>query len=184
MRAQPESMAQVYPVSARLLHWAMAALILSMLFLGVAMVSSLAEWRTSAIGLHKSFGALALLLVILRLANRVRFKAPALPAGLSGAQKLAARATHWLLYGLMLAVPLSGWAMQGAAGLAVRPFGLFTLPAIAPEGIALYGLFRDLHGLFAWGLFGLVLIHLSAALHHGLVRGDNVLGSMLGRRGR
>lgn len=171
-----------YPPSARLLHWAMAALILSMLFLGVSMIDSLAIWQHPARTLHKSFGILALLLVALRLTNRLRFTAPGLPADLAPAQRLAARASQVLLYALMIAVPLTGWAMQSAGGVPVRVFGLLTLPPIAPARLELYALFREGHALLTWGLFGLILLHIGAALHHGLVRRDGVLAGMLGRR--
>ncbi len=173
---------QSYPPSARLLHWAMAALILSMLFLGVSMIDSFAPWQHPARTLHQSFGILALLLVALRLANRLRFPAPALPADLAPAQRLAARASQVLLYALMIAVPLTGWAMQSAGGVPVRVFGLFTLPPITPVRLELYALFRDGHALLTWSLFGLILLHVGAALHHGLIRRDGVLAGMLGRR--
>ncbi len=173
---------QAYPPSARLLHWAMAALILSMLFLGVSMIDSFAPWQHPARMLHKSFGILALLLVALRLANRLRFPAPALPADLAPAQRLAARASQVLLYALMITVPLTGWAMQSAGGVPVRVFGLFTLPPITPVRLELYALFRDGHALLTWSLFGLILLHVGAALHHGLIRRDGVLAGMLGRR--
>ncbi|MBP8231331.1 MAG: cytochrome b [Rhizorhabdus sp.] len=168
-----------FPASARLLHWVMAALILSMLFLGVSMVTSLSGWHDPAILLHKSFGILVLLLAAVRLLNRLRFTAPPLPADLSPLQALAAKASHWLLYAGMFAVPLSGWAMQSAAGTPVRPFGLFTLPPLTAPDLACYGWLREAHFLMTWGLFALLLVHIGAALHHGWVRRDGVLQSML-----
>ncbi|MDY7079868.1 MAG: cytochrome b/b6 domain-containing protein, partial [Chloroflexota bacterium] len=40
-------------------------------------------------------------------------------------------------------------------------------------------LFREGHALLTWGLFGLILLHIGAALHHGLIRRDGVLAGML-----
>ncbi len=166
-----------YPASARLLHWAMAALLLSMLFLGAAMVDRWQPWATSAIQLHKAFGLLALALAVLRLVNRLRFRAPPLPAGMPAAQRAIAHASHVLLYALMLALPLTGWAMQGAAGLPVQVAG-WVLPALVEPDLARYGLLRELHAWLAYGLLGLVLLHAGAALHHGWVRRDGLLARM------
>ena len=128
-----------YPASARLLHWAMAALLLSMLFLGAAMVDRWQPWATSAIQLHKAFGLLALALAVLRLVNRLRFRAPPLPAGMPAAQRAIAHASHVLLYALMLALPLTGWAMQGAAGLPVQVAG-WGMASVLVLGLAMLAL--------------------------------------------
>ncbi|MBD7988719.1 cytochrome b/b6 domain-containing protein [Luteimonas sp. Sa2BVA3] len=92
-----------------------------------------------------------------------------------------ARASHWALYALMLALPLTGWAMQGAAGLPVRVGGV-VLPALVDADLARYGLLRELHAWLAYGLLALVLGHAGAALHHAWVRRDGVFEHMtLGR---
>lgn len=174
-----------YPASARLLHWIMAALLLSQLSLGLAMVDRWQAWTTAAIQLHKAFGVLALLLVGLRLGNRLRFRAPLLPSSLPTVQRALARASHWTLYALMIALPLTGWAMQGAAGLPVRVVGV-VLPALVDPDLARYGLLRELHAWLAYGLAALVLLHAGAALHHAWVRRDDVFGHMAlwGRQAR
>lgn len=56
---------------------------------------------------------------------------------------------------------------------------MFQLPLLVSEGIEAYGLYRELHGILAWALFGVIVMHISAALHHGLIRQDSVLPSML-----
>lgn len=166
-----------YPLSARLLHWAMAALLLSMLCLGAAMVDRWQPWATTALQLHKALGLLALLLLLVRLLNRLRFRAPALPDDMPAAQRAIAHASHLGLYALMLALPLSGWAMQGAAGLPLQLFG-FVLPALVDADLARYGLLRELHAWLAYGLLALVLLHAGAALHHAWVRRDGLLARM------
>lgn len=80
---------------------------------------------------------------------------------------------------LMLALPISGWLMRNAAGLPVSFFGLFNLPLLGSQGIASYALYRELHSIIAWSLFAVIVLHISAALHHGLIRQDSVLPSML-----
>lgn len=168
-----------FPTSAKFMHWLSALLIISMLFLGVSMIQSLATWQHTALQLHKSVGALVLVLVLIRLINRLLIQMPPLPTDLNWAQRFAAKASHIVLYVLMLAIPLSGWAMQSAAGLTVSPFGLFNLPTLINENVQYYAIFRELHGILTWTLFAVIVLHVSAALHHGLVRKDSVLSSML-----
>ncbi|WP_352255995.1 cytochrome b/b6 domain-containing protein, partial [Pseudoalteromonas sp. 19-MNA-CIBAN-0066] len=84
-----------------LIHWAMALIILSMLFLGLSMVQSLAVWQVEAIALHKSFGVLALVLVAIRLINKLVTTSPALPPSVPKAQALAAHLTQVGLYASM-----------------------------------------------------------------------------------
>lgn len=173
------SQADVYSLPARVLHWAMALLLFSLLLAGLAMVQSLQTWHLTLLAAHKSFGVLALLLAVIRLAVRITHTPPALPTSLPAAQKHAAHATQVLLYVAMFAMPLTGLLMQGAAGRPVNVLGLFTVPALLPVDLRAYGLLRELHGWGAWGLIALVLLHVTAALHHGLIKRDKVLRSML-----
>ncbi|MFK8332370.1 cytochrome b [Pseudomonas sp. BJa5] len=159
---------------ARLLHWLMALLILAMLFVGVSMVVDLSPRHTLLISLHKAIGLALLLLVLVRILVRLTLPHPPLPSDLPRVQRLAAGASHWLLYALMLAMPLIGWGMLSAGGY---PLPL-QLPALLPHDLHLYALLRKAHGVLAYVLFATVLIHLGAALVHGLVRRDGVLRSM------
>ncbi|PZO09701.1 MAG: cytochrome B [Lysobacteraceae bacterium] len=158
----------------------MALLIIGMVFVGAAMVDSVATWQPTAVQLHKWLGLTLLVLVTLRLAYRLRHRAPALPSDLPKLQALGARAAHVGLYLLMFAMPLLGWAMQGAAGTPVMMPGGWVLPALLAPDLATYGLLRDLHALFAYTLFALILLHAGAGLYHGFVRRDGVLESMTG----
>ena len=170
---------QSFPTSAKLLHWLSALLILCMLFIGVTMIQSLATWQNTALQLHQSVGVLVFILVAVRLLNRLRFQAPALPSDITGFQHFAAKATQVLMYVLMLALPISGVLMRNSAGLPVSFFGVFDLPLLVSESMASYGLYREAHGIMAWSLFGVIVLHISAALQHGLIRQDSVLPSML-----
>lgn len=176
-----------FNLPARLLHWSMAALILAMLFIGVAMVTSLADYHALVV-LHRPLGILILLLAAFRLANRWRHPPPPLPLDLPAWQRHAAHASHIALYGLMLAMPLVGWAMLSAARYPVALVGPLVLPPILPQSPGLYAWLRGLHTVLAYALFGLILAHLGAALIHGLIRRDGVFSSMAlrttGRRTR
>lgn len=170
----------VYPLSMRVFHWGMAALLLSLLFAGLAMVQSLQTWQPTVLALHKAFGVIALIAVLARLINRLRHNTlPALPSDLPSWQQFAARASHVLLYAAMIAMPVSGYLMQSAAGRSVSMFGWFSLPPLMDANLIAYAVFREFHGWVAMALIALIVVHIGAALHHGLVRKDGVLKSML-----
>ena len=159
---------------ARLVHWLMAILILAMLFIGVSMVGDLSPRHPWLVELHKATGLALLALVELRIILRLTLPHPPLPADLPPLQRFAAGASHLALYGLMLAMPLLGWAMLSAGGYP-RPL---QLPAIMPHDLQLYAVLRQAHGWAGYLLFATVLAHLGAALFHALVRRDGVLRSM------
>ncbi|KVC27034.1 cytochrome b [Burkholderia pseudomultivorans] len=163
---------------ARGLHWLMAAMILAMLFIGVGMVTSL-HHRIWLIDLHRPLGIAILVLALLRLANRLCSRPPALPASLPHWQVLAAKASHWALYALMLALPVVGWALLSAGGFPIVMFKGVNLPAIVPASPALYAWLRDAHGVLARLLFAVALAHLSAALVHAWIYRDGVFSSMV-----
>ena len=170
-----------FALPARILHWLMAAMILSMLFIGIGMVASVSERHDWLVGIHKPLGIAILVLAVVRLAVRLRHPPPPLPADLPALQKLAAHASHWLLYALMIAIPLVGWAMLSAGGYPVMLSDSLRLPSIFPAGPVAFAILRHLHTWLAMLLFLTFLAHLAAALYHGLIRRDGVLASMLGR---
>ena len=172
-----------FTLAARVLHWLMAVLIVAMLFIGVGMVASVSARHEWLLAIHKPLGIAILLLAVVRLAVRLRHPPPPLPADLPALQKLAALASHWLLYFLMLAMPLIGWAMLSAGGYPVMLGTSLRLPPIFPASPVAFAVLRHLHGWFAMLLFLTFLAHMAAALYHGLIRRDGVLSSMLrGRR--
>lgn len=163
---------------ARLLHWTMAPLIIAMLFIGVGMVATVSRAHDTLIAIHKPLGIALLLLVVLRVGVRLTRGSPPLPDTMPTPQRFAAKASHLVLYVLMAAMPLIGWAMLSAAGYPVTLYGPLHLPPIAPHDVALFAVLRALHTWLAFVLFATVLLHLAAALFHGLIRRDGVLSSM------
>lgn len=171
-------MGRPFPLLSRLLHWTMALLILAMLFIGVAMVSSLSDYHR-LVAIHRPLGILLLVLAAVRLINRLLSPPPPLPAVMPAVLRLAAEASHWLLYALMFAVPVVGWAMLSAAGYPIALVGAVHLPPILPHDRALYAVLRPAHTVLAFLLFGTFLAHLGAALTHALVFKDGVFRSMI-----
>ena len=162
----------------RVLHWLMAACLLAMLFIGVGMVSTIRPTYLTLVSIHKPLGIAILVLVLIRLALRLRYGAPALPADLPWPMKLAAEGSHYALYALMIAMPLIGWGMLSAAAYPVVLFGGWHLPPILPQSDGLHALLWDAHFYLAFAFFALILLHVAAALFHALVRRDGVFQAM------
>jgi len=170
-------MAKTFPLLSRILHWTMAVLILAMLFIGIVQVSSMSDYHR-LISIHKPLGILILILVVIRLVNRLFNPPPPLPEGMPGLLRFAAHASHWLLYSLMFALPLVGWGMLSAADYPIVLIGSLHLPAILPHSDTLYSLLRPLHTALAFLLFATFLAHIGAALMHALIFRDGVFQSM------
>ena len=133
----------------RFLHWLMAALVLAMLFIGVGMVSSVSERYALLVSIHKPIGIAILILVAIRLVNRLLNPPPPLPAHMPLWQKLAAKMSHWVLYALMFLMPLIGWGMLSAARYPIVLFGSVDLPPILPHDAMLAAQLRHLHTYLA-----------------------------------
>lgn len=156
------------------LHWAGAlcvALAVALVF-GRDWVDTRAAAR-ALLGWHREIGLVVLLLTLWRLSRIARHK-DAEP-GLVG---MLAKGSHFAFYALLVAVPLLGWAQTSAAGRPVTLPGL-TLPALLAKDRGLAESLEDWHEDIAWVLFGLVALHVAAALWHHFVRRDGVLKSML-----
>jgi len=162
----------------RIIHWTMMVLILAMLFVGVGMVSSVGPAYPALLQLHRPIGIAILALVVLRLVVRLATGAPPLPADLDPMQRFAAKSSHILLYAAMFAMPLIGWGMLSAGGYPVELSKTLILPPILPHDLKLYAVLRCLHTAVGLAFFALILVHLAAALMHGLIRRDGVLQSM------
>jgi len=173
-----------FSLVSRWLHWLMAVMVLVMLFLGIGMAASVSERYTLLAAVHRPLGLAILVLVAIRLVNRLLHPPPPLPDSLPPLQRVAAQTSHVLLYALMFILPLLGWGMLSAAPYPVVIFGSLPLPPILPQNPALYALLRKLHTDCAYVLFAVFLAHLGAALMHAMIRRDGVFESMAswGRR--
>jgi cytochrome b561 len=156
----------------------MAAMVLAMLFIGVGMVSTLSPRYHGLISIHRPLGIAILVLVVIRLINRVRNPGPALPAHLSRLERCAAKASQWVLYALMILMPLVGWGMLSAQRYPIVLMGAVHLPPILPHDAALYAWLRQTHTVLAYALFATFIAHFAAALVHGLIYRDRVFASM------
>ena len=166
-----------FPLVSRILHWTMAAMVLAMLFIGIAMVASLSDYHR-LVAIHKPLGTLILILVAIRLVNRLLNPAPPLPEGVPALQRFAAHASHVVLYALMFALPLVGWAMLSAADYPITLYRSLSLPPILSPDPALYSVLRTAHSALALLLFVTFIAHFSGAMMHALIIRDGVFESM------
>lgn len=128
--------------------------------------------------IHKPLGIAILVLVLIRLAVRLRRGAPPLPTDVPEPLKLAAYLSHYLPYTLLIAMPLIGWGMLSAAAYPVRLYPGLYLPAILPQSDRLHTILWDAHFYLAFAFFALILLHIAAAFFHLLVRKDGVFQTM------
>ena len=166
-----------FTVLMRLLHWTMAAMVLTMLGVGVAMVASLAHYHL-LVSVHRPLGIAILALVVVRFVNRLLNRPPAFPATMSRAERLAATATEYTMYALMFVQPLVGWGMLSAARYPINLYGPLHLPFILPHDAMLYAVLRETHTVLAYLLFLTFLAHLGAILFHTLIVRDGILKRM------
>jgi len=163
---------------ARLLHWTMAAMVLTMLCIGVAMVVSLADYHV-LVSIHRPLGIAILILVVVRFVNRKLSQLPPFPATMSRAERLAATASELTLYGLMFVLPLVGWGMLSAARYPIVLYGPVHLPFILPHNAMLYAVLRQMHTVLAYLFFLTFLAHFGAILFHTLIVRDGILKRMV-----
>lgn len=179
--ARPEP---VYSATARFFHWIVAVLVAVMAVTGIAMVyrgKDLNIWdglTNNLYSTHKAVGLIVLALVVLRLLYRIMAGSPPDEPTITPFQRIASHTVHWLLYVLLIAIPIGGWL-----GVSLFPaldvFGVFKIPALAAPDKALSEQVLWVHGLAAYILLGLVAMHIGAALYHYFIRGDGVLARML-----
>ena len=161
----------------RLLHWTMAAMVLTMLGVGVAMVASLADYHL-LVSIHRPLGIAILLLVVVRFVNRLLNRPPPFPATVSRAERLAATASEFLMYGLMFTLPLVGWGMLSAARYPIVLYGPLHLPFILPHDAMLYAVLRKAHTVLAYLFLLTFFAHFGAILFHTLIVKDGIFGRM------
>ena len=167
---------QFTPLS-RLLHWLMAAMVLTMLCIGVAMIASLADYHT-LVSIHRPLGIAILILVVARFVNRLVSRIPPFPATMSRAERIAATASELAMYGFMFLLPLVGWGMLSAARYPIVLFGSVHLPFILPHDAMLYAVLRKAHTILAYLFFLTFLAHFGAILFHTLIVRDGIMKRM------
>ena len=173
------AMLERYNAAAIALHWVTALLIIANLLLGVSMVPLPISPRKLHWYLwHKSIGATVFGLTSLRLVWRAIRAHPA-PVAMPDWQRRAAAVSHWMLYALLLLIPLSGWLYSSATGVQVVYLGILPLPNLVPKDKALGDVLRLTHVSLNVTLVAVIGLHVAAALKHHFYDQDTVLARML-----
>jgi cytochrome b561 len=172
-----------YGAAAIALHWLMAALLITLVVLGIYMVRlpdvGFDTRKIVLVLVHKQIGTLALALVVVRLAWRQLNPLPRLAETLPEWQKVAAIFVHLCFYALMFILPVTGWVMSSASGIPVSFLGLFTLPDLVPHNEDLFETLRQMHDWLGYALTVFIGVHAGAALRHHFVLRDETLLKML-----
>jgi cytochrome b561 len=172
--------AESWGAPAKFFHWTVALLILIQIALGFTAVA----WRLSPLKLelfvwHKSTGILILVLMLARIAWRLANRSPALPAQTPPWERTAALASHAALYALAIALPLSGWVINSAAGVPFSVFWLVPLPEVVAPDERLEELAKLVHLSLLVALCLVLAVHIGAALRHHFIKRNDVLLRML-----
>lgn len=178
-RAEPTSSAQPYTRTAALLHWAIAALILANLVMGLVCAWLELALEDGIMNLHKVTGLLVLGLSLFRLLWRLTHRPPE-PAYAGALQRKAAGTVHVALYALMVAVPISGWLVTSSFPkrhpISVGLFNLPFLPVSPDLARAIFA--HGVHEVLSLAMLALVIGHILAALHHQFVLRDGLIHRM------
>ena len=178
-----------YTRTAVVLHWLVAILVLVNVGLGLSADYLPDDVVRPVIDTHKSIGITVLGLVLLRVLWRFVHPAPPMPLDYARWERVAAHATHAALYGVVLALPLSGWMHDSAwKDAAIHPMKLFALIGFPRIGFIeslepaakehLHEVFGALHAWFGYALYGLLALHIAGALKHQWLDGERELQRM------
>ncbi len=176
-----------YSRTAVLLHWIVAGLVVVQFTLA-ALADDAAETgsklrQLALLANHKSVGITILVVMVARLAWRLVQRPPGLPDSMPRWQVTASKVSHWSMYVLLLAMPITGWLMSSASAYSVSWFNQFQLPDFVAPDPALKDFFLGIHETLAALLFGIAVIHVAAALKHFFVDKDNVVQRISPRPG-
>ncbi len=183
-----------YGAVTKAFHWLTALLILAMIPLGLVAQNLAHAIETGAraadqatikramllFSIHKTVGVALFFVALARIGWAVSQPKPGLINGDRPIEAFAASTVHWLLYGSLLLVPLSGWVHHAATtGFAPIwwPFGQ-SLPFV-PKDEAWADTASTLHNLFLYVLAGALVLHIAGALKHHLIDDDATLRRML-----
>jgi cytochrome b561 len=174
---------QRYGMAAIVLHWLLAALITTLVVMGLYMVGLPDVGFNSAkiilILIHKEIGMVVLGLVAVRFAWRESNVLPRLVETLPEWQKVTAIFVHLSFYALMVASPITGWLMSSAAGIPVSVLNLFILPDYVRYDPVLFENLRLIHAWLGYAMAMLICLHAGAALTHHFLLRDGTLRKML-----
>jgi cytochrome b561 len=161
------------------LHWITALAVLGLLGVGLWMVGlPLGLLKLKVYAWHKWIGIAVLAMTVVRLLWRWRHPPPMLPGSLRDWERRLAPIAHWSLFALLLAMPLSGWMMNSAAGVGLYWFGYIPIPDLVPRDPDLFATLKTVHKILSRLLIAVVVLHVGAVIYHDVLRRDGVFRRM------
>lgn len=170
-----------YGLVSRILHWALALLILGLVWLGWVMMDMgyYDPWYQAAITAHETLGMLVLALAAFKLVWMAWAGSPAAQPELKPWERAASGLAHWVLILMMVVIPVTGYLTSTSDGAGVMMFDWFEVPALVPVSTALRDWSIDVHYYAAYGVFYLAILHAAAALKHQFIDGHRTLRRMI-----
>ena len=162
------------------LHWSSVIAILiatSTFFLREIVETS--SIRNVLLDLHRQSGLFVMVALALRISIRIKVGMTDHAEDMHWMMRFTAKSAHGVLYLILAALPVLGWAATNAHAVPVKLFGIIPLPNIAPADSDLADTLTDYHLWAAWALLAVVISHIGAALWHHFHRKDKVLKAML-----
>ena len=171
---------RVFDRTTRLMHWLTAGLMLLVFVLAFSIDRAPSRaFHTVFLQLHRSVGITIWALTLARLIWRHFAKYPDWPSDMPSTMRVAAKASEYALYALLLAQPILGILQTSAHGDHVDLFFLGQLPALIEKNRPLAQQLLTVHRSIGFLLLSLITLHISAALFHHLWRRDDTLTAML-----
>lgn len=173
-----------YTKTAQILHWTMAVIFIAAWLIGFYSGNFLSydadgAIKGNVITLHKNIATPILFLIVIRIFWRYTHPAPKLPDSMSPLMKSFAHMAHWILYFMLLAMPITGCLYSWSVGYPAPVLYLFNLPALIEPNPAITAIVKPVHIYLSWFVAGLIALHILAALKHHFIDKDHILLSML-----
>ena len=168
-----------YTRTAITLHWVLFLGLTGAFLVGTYMEGlATSPWKIKVFTWHKWAGITLFILILIRLSWRITHKPPAYPDTMTVFLKKIAKATHLIMYLLMILIPITGWLHSSAAGISVVYFNVVPLPDLIPKNREWSKLLGNVHSFLNWTLFWLVALHIAAVVKHELFDKDHLLSRM------
>ncbi len=169
-----------YTRTAIALHWIIALLIFAAFPLGLYMHGlPLSPTKLRLFSYHKWIGVTVFLLALVRISWRSMHHPPPLPLALPSWERFSAQSVHYLLYLLILAIPISGWLMSSAKGIQTVYLGILPLPDLVPKDKELGDALLEVHETLNYTMLALLVAHVAGALKHHFIDHDDIMARML-----
>ncbi|MCF8476142.1 MAG: cytochrome b [Pseudolabrys sp.] len=170
-----------YSGTAKFLHWLIVVLLIAQFIFAWTMPHIGRDVTVTAmINRHFTFGIIVLAVAVVRLAWRATHGEPPQQDVLPAWQVTSSHIVHWLLYALLVAIPILGWINASWRGMPIALFGQFEMPQLVATRAAGWQWTGDVHGLLSnYVMLALIGLHVAAAFYHHFVQRDGVLKRML-----